>query len=144
MLREAPHGYIAYSINDEATADKITRAIINEFDTQAIYIETRRLALNPSDSLIEDMKNAIKTCNFFLILVSRNSSKSKWVDIAFKYALRNELKSNRPKIIPILIDKCPLPQNLTHYKFYDLTDNIDEELAETCKEIKEKIMSVIT
>lgn len=73
---------------------------------------------------------ALQQCDYFIIVLSKNSTASKWVEEEF-FAAYNGIFNNPSKVIlPALLEPCEIPYILSPYKYADFSDSYDRGLAD--------------
>ena len=91
-------------------------------DNSAIDVFVAEHTVMPGESILSKIKNNIKSCDLFLLLWSKNSKKSEWVQNEIGIAI-----SDGKSIIPILLDhKAQLPdflKDIEAIKFKDDPEN---------------------
>lgn len=71
------------------------------------------------DSIITKIENALNEVNGLIIIISKESIKSKWVRKELSIALMQDLSKKDIKIFPVLIDYCEMPNTLSEFKYAD-------------------------
>ncbi len=101
--------FISYSTNDLSTVDQF-RAIL---DNPIINVFVAEYSVIPGESLNEKIIPAIQNCNLFLLLFSKTSQASEWVQKEIELA-----KANNKFILPVLLDnEAKLPAYLGDIKY---------------------------
>jgi tetratricopeptide (TPR) repeat protein len=92
--------FVSYAHEDTKVADRIEEALIR--NKIAVWIDEAKL--RAGQPLILDIQEAIKKTVNFVLLWSRNASKSRWVNAEWNAAWHLE-----KNIIPCTLDKEPVP-----------------------------------
>lgn len=103
--------FISYSSRDKEYADRISSALQNW--GHDIWIDRIEMEIGKPDSEIEDiLKKNIKKADCLLVLLSKNSIKSRWVKIEYEEAIRRERIDSEIVVLPAIIDDCEIPEDL--------------------------------
>lgn len=108
--------YITYNINDTVFANKLIKDLKN--DGFSIVRESDIVSIG--ETLTKDKEEEIEKSKLFLVIVSSNMYKSKF--------LKNEIliaKKNNITIVPILKDDVEIPSFLKNYKLSDFRSNYE-------------------
>jgi hypothetical protein len=97
--------FLSHNSRDEKFAKKLHLDLTNQGITVWMY----QTEVNPGDSIIGKVENAIKNSDYLGILLSPNSSKSVWVSEEYGMAMHLQIKGKGPRVIPILIEDCEIP-----------------------------------
>ncbi len=118
--------FLSYSMLDKEFVDQLAGDLIkNGID---VWLDT--LEIKAGGLISEEISKGIKDYDFFGIVLSRNSVRSKWAQTELDAALMKETKEKRLAILPILIDNCEIPAIIQDRKFADFRLNYDQGLRE--------------
>jgi hypothetical protein len=118
--------FISYSTYDI----EIVNRIKNELNQTEYEIFIAEYSTLPGEELSESIQYAIRNCDVFVVLWSKNSERSNWVPQEIGFA-----KGLDAFIIPVLIDKNIQPPGfISGTKYVDLTKDIEQNL-QTLKEM---------
>lgn len=110
IIRHKKEVFISYSRKDSSFVEKL-EAALKQNDIRS-WRDKREMELGVD--IPHDLKNAIASSQYFCIIVSKNSTESKWVERELRWA-----KRYRKPIIPIIIDeklqKIPFSLKLINY-----------------------------
>ena len=82
-------------------------------------------------SIPQEISNGLQDCDFVFVLLSQNSVKSHWVEREWQTKYWNEVETGKIKVIPILVEKCEIPELLKTKKYADFTgDDYSRGLAD--------------
>lgn len=117
--------FISYSAQDKAIAENINKSLLKS--NVSTWIDYKEL--NTGESFSSKLNKSIKSCDFMIVLISKNSINSKWVmeetNLAFLY---------NTTIIPVKIESCEMPFFLKGYQYIDLSkkdyNNLDTLISE--------------
>lgn len=100
--------FISHSSKDIKFAEKIKSYL--EKKNFEIWLDVERLRIG--DNLPKEIREGIRKCDFFLVLISQNSLQSKWVEKEITLASYNEFKGRKNHIIIGKLDHSSLSSNL--------------------------------
>jgi hypothetical protein len=72
-----------------------------------VWVDEAEIKLG--DSLIKKIRDGIDETDFVGVVLSNNSVKSSWVEREVDIAMNQEIGGQRVKVLPLLIEDCPLP-----------------------------------
>jgi hypothetical protein len=114
--------FISYSRLDSAVADKISVALKNAGHQIWKWDET----LKPGDNIAKKTSEGIEGAEAFLLIVSSNSLASQSVMHEFSALALSEISKREFRIIPVLIDRTPVPSYLSTYLYLDISQDVDQ------------------
>lgn len=125
--------YISYSTIDKPFVSWLVERLIKE-DIDIWYDE---LEMNAGDVIKEKISEGIKTSSVFLIILSKSSVKSRWVNYELNEALIYSAQRKGVKIVPILIDnETIIPYNLSMIKYADFRSDKESSLKELVRSLR--------
>ncbi len=77
--------------------------------------------IKPGENIITRIQEGIENCKYAIIILSKDSLHSNWVDNEWKDSLWQSYNEGILKIIPILKEKCDIPVFLRKIKYADFT-----------------------
>lgn len=80
------------------------------------------------DSIVDRLGALIDQSEFVCIVISKAALASEWVKKELEIALHNQLTGRGTKVLPVLIENCPLPPELRAIRQADFTAHKDTEL----------------
>lgn len=95
---------------------------------ELIGIELLRAGIEPwidhwdmyaGDNLQTEIESALSNCDAFLVLLSKNSTKSQWVNLEISTALSRKRHNASFRIIPIVVEDCEVPAALSQFVYID-------------------------
>src|SRR6185295_18213445 len=118
--------FISHNYQDRPFAKKLA----NDLGKFGIRVWLDEAEIKIGDSLIEKIQTGIDEMEFLGVILSNNSIKSEWVKREVEMAMNHEIKRKRVKVLPILIERCPLPGFLEGklYADFTLTSNYGEQV----------------
>jgi len=112
--------FISYSSKDTTKVEQVKKI----FDNSSIDFFEAEQSILLGESILNEIKSNIKSCDLFLLLWSRNSKKSEWVQKEIGIAISEE-----KSIIPVILDKkIPVPDFLKDIKYLKFDDDPEEAL----------------
>ena len=110
--------FISYAREDKAIAKKISKQLTDsEID---FFLDEKNIELG--DDFVEEVKQGIKDCDEFLVILSKRSIESKWVVYECGFA-----KGSEKKVIPYLTDSdLKLPEFLRNYQYVKSLSKLKE------------------
>jgi hypothetical protein len=117
--RRNPRVFLSYAIGDQPIASRIATAIRESGES----IHFDQWGLSPLDSIRDRIEERITSSDIFLILLSKQSTQSRWVQAELNVATTRELNDRAIAILPVLINDCDIPPALKEYKYIDLRRN---------------------
>lgn len=80
--------------------------------------------LTPNTHLLTDLPKYIGNSESFIVILSKNSFDSTWVQDEYGYARELQKNKDLNAIIPIVIDDCSLPGFFNNYKWIDCKEGL--------------------
>jgi hypothetical protein len=78
------------------------------------------MEIRPGDSLIKKIKEGIGSADALLVLITKNSVRSKWVQKEVRIASSLQKKEEGPRIIPLVIAPCKIPNSLKEIRYLSI------------------------
>ena len=94
----------------------------------------------PGDSIVGGIDRGLKECTHFVILLSKHSEGSPWVRDEIRAALHRGISTGSPKIIPIVLQECQIPELLRDLKRIDYSEGYEETIDALLKGIHHPII----
>jgi len=119
--------FLSHSSKDKFFARKLAETLVS-YDMK-VWLDEAELKVG--DSLIGKISAAIDQADFVAVILSHNSVQSAWVTKELHLAMNQEIEGRRIKVLPILIDRCEIPDFLTDKVYADFTnpDDFDGPLS---------------
>lgn len=92
------------------------------------------------ESIPRKINAALQECKYFVIVLSPNSTNSKWVEEEFYATYGNIFSDSGKVILPVLLEKCEVPYILKHYKYANFLDDYKKGLNELMNALNEDFM----
>lgn len=87
-----------------------------------VWYDEKKLISNTH--ILSNLPNYIDNSESFIVILSKNSCNSMWVQDEFSYARELQNKQDLNAIIPVVIDDCKLPGFFNNYKWIDCKDGL--------------------
>jgi len=121
----AIHIFIAHSSKDNRISKKIAEALKGE--GFAVWYDEWEIKVG--DSITQRISSGLQQGDFLVVILSKNSVKSKWVQKELAAALTLEAKRSM-FILPVLIDSCEIPILLQDRKYANFRKGFNRGLDE--------------
>lgn len=115
--------FISYSCKDKDFVRKLT----DEIQDQGYRVWLDEKELIAGDSLPKTIGKAIETCRVSIIVLSRYSISSNWVQYEVSHATNRMIKGEM-RLIPVLIQDVTLPVELSGLVYVDFRESYDDGL----------------
>lgn len=125
--------FLSHNFHDKPLVRQIAETLEQRYGKDKVFYD--EWSIQPGDSFIQKMDEGLSGCKYFFFFISENSLKSKMVELEWQSALVKKVRENI-KFIPVKIDKCIIPQILTHTLYVDL-------FSQGLEVAKRQIMDVI-
>jgi hypothetical protein len=113
--------FLSHSSRDKFFARKLAETLA----ASGVQVWIDEAELRVGDSLITKISEAIQQADFVAAILSHNSVQSNWVRKELELALTQEIAGRRVKVLPILMEKCEIPDFLRDKVYADFTDSDD-------------------
>jgi TIR domain/Restriction endonuclease len=130
-LKPKPQIFVSYSMSDSVVA----KAIVDRLRSHGLNVWMDIDRVHPGDNIAESIREAISASAYFLLLLSKNSIDSHWLDYERDNFLK-ELQSRDITLLPVLLDGCDLPSSLSMYEWFDLRNGIENNLERLSESLK--------
>lgn len=111
--------FLSHSSLDKNFCDLLNKRLI-QAGFHVWYDESSLIA---NTSLTSDLPKHISECESLIVVLSKNSYKSRWVEEEYNYA-KNLMYQDELCIIPLVIDDCELPGFYNNYKWIDCREGL--------------------
>lgn len=121
--------FISHSAQDK----KFVNILVSRLREDGIQTWTDEKELAIGDNIAEKINSAISKTDYFIVILSRNSVNSKWVNFELSATRLNEISKNQNIILPILIEDCEIPSFLMNRVFLDFRFSFDDSYTRLLK-----------
>ena len=107
------------------------RELADRLKSDGVRVWLDEAELNIGDSLIEKISGGIEDMEYVAVIISKNSIESGWVQKEISLAMSKEIAGLGVAVLPILVDKCNLPEALADKFYADFTsrENYEDEYS---------------
>lgn len=109
--------FISHSSRDKP----IVRRLAGDLAAAGIQAWVDEAEIRIGDSLLEAISAAIDRSDYVLVVLSKNSVRSEWIQREVEQALAQEIDQKKPVLIPIVVDDVELPHFLRGKRYVDLS-----------------------
>jgi len=128
-MDKKPVAFVSHSSADGGVVEELARALArNGVDPWYAGWE-----IGPGDSIVDKINEGLESCDAFVIVVSRNSVRSKWVREELNSAVVERIE-REAQIVPVRLDDSPVPPIINHLRYIELYP-LEDNLAELVKAI---------
>lgn len=126
--------FISYSQKDKERVSLFASIMAqNGFD---VWMDVKCISLG--QSIISAIEDGLNSADIYMLFISHNSNESSWVNEELKIAFTKSIKSNKPRIIPVLLDDCSIPAVLSDRLYLDARKSIQTALAQLNTELQKE------
>jgi TIR domain/SIR2-like domain len=94
--------------------------------------------IHAGDDMTQEVKKALSEIDYYIIVLSKASVNSEWVNFELSSTLVNEASRQENLIIPILIEECEIPSSLRNRLYIDFRTNYEGAFAQLLKSLRKK------
>jgi hypothetical protein len=124
--------FISYSHKDNEFVTKLRQSLIGIGN----FIWKDDCEITVGDDYYKAIGDAIQNTNFFCIVLSNNSVKSKFVLTELRQALT--LQKKEKKILPLKVDNCQIPAFLRGIHYANFIDSYEKGISDLLKVLNPK------
>lgn len=121
--------FISYNYQDHFQASLIKERL------RRVGLEVITVEIDIGKDFIKEIKYQISSSDYFIILISNHSIKSKWNTFEMT-KIRNDFYHRNVVIIPVFISKVNKPYFLNNFKSFRLYDDFEKSLNELSSYLK--------
>lgn len=99
-----------------------------------VWIDEQRIRVG--DPIPERVAQGVADSDFFLVVISKASVASPWVQKELNQALVHEIEKRRVRVMPVLLDRLELPESIREKKYADFTESYAKGLSELLLSIR--------
>ena len=123
------NAFISHSSEDRVCVERLARGLAaNGVEPWYAGWEIR-----PGDSIVQKINEGLGTCDVFVIVVSENSVRSRWVQEELSSAVVRRIE-RQARIIPVRLDDSPVPPLVNHLHWVKMHP-LEEQLPNLLKAI---------
>jgi hypothetical protein len=99
--RHVPLVFVSYSHKDSAFVDRLATALMK----RGVEVWRDVKEIHAAESITKKVEEGLRKADYYLLVLSKNSIGSRWVDVEYRTALNISISSNKPNwIIPLVTD----------------------------------------
>jgi hypothetical protein len=129
MSETVPNVFISHSSADKDSVEVLAR----ELAQNGVEPWYAGWEIGPGDSIVQKINEGLESCDAFIIVVSKNSVRSKWVREELNSAVVERIE-RQAVIIPVRLDDSPVPPINNHLRWVELHP-LEERIQELVKAI---------
>ena len=114
--------FISYSHKDKKFVNQLTQRL-NE---QSIDVLLDSKEISIGTNIAERIRESISKVDFFILILSKNSADSKWVNYELSATMLYEISRQETIILPVLIEDCQIPFSLQDRLYADFRFSFDK------------------
>lgn len=124
--------FISHSYQDRKFVNLLSTQLIKD----GIQVWTNSKEIAVGDNIKEKINDAIEKTDYFIVVLSKNSTNSSWVNFELSATRLNEISKQQNIILPVLIEDCEIPFSLRDRLFSDFRFSFDEGYGKLIKALK--------
>lgn len=118
--------FISHSSSDKTFVDRL----VADLASREIPVWYDKFDLRVGDSVTGRINEGLSQSKYFLIVLSKASSLSRWVTEELNAALMQQVAIGGTFLLPVLIENCDIPPLLIHRRYADFRVNYNNGLSE--------------
>jgi tetratricopeptide (TPR) repeat protein len=134
---ERPRVFISHSSKDKT----FVRRLVNDLKAHNQKVWFDEKVLRVGDSIVDGINGGLKETDYVVVVLSKASVKSKWVNAELNAALMKELSGKGTAILPILKEDCEVPPLLHDRVFADFRRDYAGGLAAVMRVFEQETRS---
>jgi hypothetical protein len=133
--------FISYSTKDKGRVLRIADRL--QQDGHSI-LQIDPFNLEPGDNWVEKNQTILAESDVFIVVISENSLRSEKVSKEFTGIALQQISKRQQRIIPVRIDRCPVPSYLADRLYVDLSHDFDSGLNKLSEILKTSTLDQIS
>ena len=113
--------FISHSSTDKPFAKRLA----TDLDDRGHTVWLDEWQINVGECIVTEIESGIAEADYVIIILSRNSVNSGWVEREWKSKYWDEINKGQNLILPLLIEDCQIPYLLKTKKYADFRANYD-------------------
>lgn len=127
-----PKIFISHSYQDKEFVHKLAKDLAAEGITP--WVDDWEIKVG--DSLVQKISEGIRQSDYILVILSKNSINSKWVQKEIKMAFQKSPAGAKRVIIPVLCEKIEVPSYIRDIKYADLSESYQKGIDEIVRAVR--------
>ncbi|MDA8054350.1 MAG: toll/interleukin-1 receptor domain-containing protein [Thermoplasmatales archaeon] len=116
--------FLSHSVRDVKMIEEISK----EFNDKDLDLYIAEQDIQPGSNLLDKIRDAIKKCDIFVVVISKNGLRSKWVHSEIGIAI-----ASNKRIVPIVEEGVDVPPQLSGTEFIRFDPNEPESALDSLK-----------
>lgn len=118
---EKYHGIFLSHTGDDKPFVRQLRQDLLDHGVPRVWLDEAEIEIG--DSLIKKIEEGLKVSRFIAVILSKKSVKAPWVQKELDVAMNREISSNEVVVLPLLFEKCDLPEFLKGKLYGDFSSD---------------------
>jgi len=114
--------FISHSKHDKSFVRKLAASLVGE--GFPVWLDSWKLELG--DSLLDKIYEGIETSSVVILVISKKSVESGWVNRELNASLAKEEQTNRKFLLPIVVEKCKVPLKVADRLYADFSASFSQ------------------
>lgn len=127
-----PTVFLSHSSKDKKTA----RRLATDIKMSNITVWFDEWEIHVGHSITQKISRGLDDIDFVVVLLSKNSVESGWVQKEWAAKIGEEATSQSVVVLPVLLEECNIPSLLRDKKYADLRDNYEEGIRDLLDAIR--------
>jgi NAD-dependent SIR2 family protein deacetylase len=124
--------FISHSYQDKKFVNQLTTRLRED----GIQVWTEEKELATGDNIQEKISDAIRKTDYFIVVLSKNSTNSYLVNFELSATRLKEISQEQNIILPVLIEDCEIPFSLRDRLYADFRHSFDEGYSKLINALK--------
>lgn len=116
--------------------------LVGRLQHEKINVWFDKFNLNLGDYIVDSINDAINRSDYFLFVLSKSSVNSVWVNREMNAAILSIIQKRGTRVIPLLVEDCDIPNNLSMIKYADFRSERENTLQELVKVIQKNDLKI--
>jgi hypothetical protein len=118
---EAPKAFISHNRANKAEAEQLAL----ELRKNGVDAWFDKWEIGPGDSLVEKINDGLAGAQLFVVLLSPEALRSKWVEAELDFGIVARINETM-KVVPVIVTKCEVPPLLKATLYVNWSDGLDD------------------
>lgn len=127
-----PTVFLSHSSRDKKTAKRLAIDIM----MSNIFVWFDEWEIHVGHSITQKISRGLDDVDFVVVLLSKNSVESGWVQKEWATKIGEEATSQSVSVLPVLLEDCSIPSLLRDKKYADIRENYEDGVRELLGAIK--------
>lgn len=123
-LKRASGVFLSHSSQDK----QFVRKLASDLRPWGVWLDEEEIKVG--ESIIARVQEALANCAHIVVVLSKHSVRSRWVEKELNTALIGDLSGSGARVFPVLIEDCEVPHLLRELRYADFRDAYEHGLRE--------------